>query len=351
MRAAVLHGKRDFRIEQVDEPGAPARGKVAVRVESVGVCGSDLHVYLDGTIGDTVLDSPLILGHEFGGVIEAVGEDAHDGEGRPLEAGMRVAVDPSWHCGHCDLCVRGDTNLCRHHTFCGLYPYDGALRERMVVPGSACFPVPSSISADATALLEPLGVAIHTTDLSKIRVGDRVSVLGAGPIGLYITRLACLAGAAAVIVSEPHAWRREAAAAMGSQVIAISPDDLADAVEKKTGGDGMDIAIEAAWAGSAVEQAAATLRPGGRLVLVGIPAKDELSMPHAMARRKGLTIVMVRRMRNPYPRAIRLVEAGLVDLDATVSHRFPLEQAEEAFNVSAAYEDRVLKTIISMNAG
>ncbi|MFN8565779.1 MAG: alcohol dehydrogenase catalytic domain-containing protein, partial [Anaerolineae bacterium] len=195
MLAAKLYGPRDMRIEAVDEPGDPGVGQVKIRVTAVGVCGSDLHNYLDARIGDTVIASPVVLGHEFAGVILAVGDDARDGEDNPLHVGQRVAVDPATPCLRCEMCEAGHPNLCRRLHFCGLYPDDGALQEQMIVAAHSCFPVPDSISDTAAALLEPLGVALHAVDLGKLRLARSVAILGSGPIGLLITHLVRLSGA------------------------------------------------------------------------------------------------------------------------------------------------------------
>ncbi|MFI5382336.1 MAG: zinc-binding dehydrogenase, partial [Tepidisphaerales bacterium] len=184
MRAARLYGAADMRVEDVPHPDPPGPGQVLLRVGAVGICGSDLHTYLHGRIGDTALQGPLILGHEFGGVVEAVGADAVDGEFRPLAAGTPVAVDPCQICGQCRPCQEGHPNLCLHHRFCGLYPNDGAMCQWMIVPARNCFPVPAGTDWGEVALMEPLGVAIHAVDLARIRAADRVAVLGAGPVGL-----------------------------------------------------------------------------------------------------------------------------------------------------------------------
>ena len=168
MLAARLHGPADLRIEEVPHPGVPDVGEVLLRVRSTGICGSDLHPYENGAMGDTLLGAPLILGHEFSGVIEAVGE------GVKLQIGTRVAVDPAWTCGVCHECTRGNPNLCRQQKFCGLYPNGGSLCEYMRVPARFCHAVPDSISDDEAALLEPLGVALHATDLARIRIGSKV---------------------------------------------------------------------------------------------------------------------------------------------------------------------------------
>jgi L-iditol 2-dehydrogenase len=196
------------------------------------------------------------------------------------------------------------------------------------------------------ALLEPLGVAIHTVDLARIRVGDSVVILGAGPIGLLILQIALLAGAAPVFMVDPLPWRLERARAWGGAPVDGSGDDAIAALQRETRGRGVDVAIEAAWADASVSDAVEMARLGGRVVLVGIPGDDRLSLKHSTARRKGLTLRLCRRMKHVYPRAIRLAETRRVDLRGLVSHEFPLEQAAEAFRFNAAYSDRVLKVMI-----
>lgn len=317
MLAARLHGPRDVRVEEVPVPG---QGEVLVRVTATGICGSDLHTYLDGRIGDTRLLAPLILGHEFAGVIE--------------ETGVRVAIDPAQPCHKCDLCERGHPNLCRRLHFCGLFPDNGSLAENIRVPASTCFPVPDSIDDASAAMLEPLGVALHATDLAKIHPGDRVAVLGAGPIGLLLIQTAKLAGAGEIHVTDPHPWR----VALAEKCGALPLPSYCD-IE-------VDICFEAAWGAEAIERAVEITRPGGRVVLVGIPSEDRCAFQHSAARRKGLTIVFSRRMKHTYPRAMELVESGKVDVKSLISHRFPLAKAAEAFALNAAYRDNVVKIIV-----
>ena len=183
MLAARLYGPADLRVERVPRPGPPGPGMALLRVTAVGICGSDLHTYTDGRIGDAVVTTPLILGHEFGGVVEAVGPESLDGNFAPLLPGTRVAVDPAQPCGRCEMCEQGHPNLCHRLHFCGLYPDPGSLAEYMLMPAHGCFPMPDTIDNAGAALLEPLGVAIHAIDLAKIRVADSVVILGAGPIG------------------------------------------------------------------------------------------------------------------------------------------------------------------------
>ena len=347
MQVARLHGPKDIRIADEPAPPQPARGEVLLRVGSVGVCGSDLHLYETGRIGYTDAKSPFVLGHEFMGVVEALGMDELDGNHQPLQVGTRVAVDPAVPCWRCELCEAGHPNLCPHHYFYGLFPDDGALRERMIVSARNCFPMPDSLSDDCGPLLETLGIAIHAVDLAALRVGQSVAVLGAGPVGALIARLAVLAGAEPVIVTDKFDWRLRKACDWGARhAINVDREDPVAAVRELTGGRGVDVAIEAAWADHSVQQAADMARYGGRLVLVGIPPDDKLRLQHSVARRKGLTIMMSRRMKHTYPRAIALAAAGKVRLEELVSHRYPLAHAASAYADNAAYVDGAHKVIL-----
>lgn len=348
MLAARLYGPRDIRVENVETPGEPGPGHLLLKVTAVGICGSDLHSYDDARIGDTVIQSPLILGHEFGGVVTAVGADAHDGDDNPLEVGQRVAVDPATPCWHCEMCDSGHPNLCRRLHFCGLYPDDGSLCEYMIVRARDCYPVPDSITDAGAALLEPLGVAIHAVDLGKLRVANSVVVLGCGPIGLLIIKLARLSGADPIYAFDCYPWRAAKAKEWGASETWTLDRDPVDTIKTVTNGRGADVVFEAAWADHSVAQAAEMARLGGRVVLVGIPSDDRILMKHSTARRKGLTIKMSRRMKHTYPRAIQLASTGKVDVDDLISHRFPLSEADKAFALNLAYAEGVHKIVIDV---
>lgn len=327
MIAARLHGPADMRIVEVPHPGPPGPDEILLRVRTTGICGSDLHPYETGAIGDTLLRSPLILGHEFAGVIEAVGPGVDN-----VTPGLRVAVDPAWTCGVCEQCRQGNPNLCRRQRFCALWPNDGSLRQWMHVPARFCHPIPDGVTDEEGALLEPLGVALHATDLARIRVAGSVAVIGAGPIGLCLIQTAKLAGAGTVYVAEKLPWRLELAQRLGAVPL---PD-----------GAEVDVAIEAAWADASAQLAVDVTRPGGTVVLVGIPLEDKLELKHSALRRKGLTLLMCRRMKHVYPRTLRLVASGLIDLKSLISHRFPLAEAAAAFRMNAKYQDNVVKVMI-----
>jgi L-iditol 2-dehydrogenase len=324
VRTLRLHGKGDLRLHE-EAPEEPREGETLVRVTAVGLCGSDLHWFADGGIGDTGLDRPLVLGHEIAGV-------THDGR--------RVALDPAVPCLACDLCRAGHPNLCPTTRFAGYGRDDGGLREWLVWPERCLVPLPASLSEADGAMLEPLGIALHAVDLAHLRPGSRVGVFGCGPIGLLVLQVARLSGAARLFATDlaerPH--RLEAARRLGAVVFAADGGREARAIREATGGGGLDVAIEAAGENAAVDAAVDAVRPGARVVLVGIPAEERTSFEAATARRKGLTLVLSRRMKHVYPRAIALVESGQVDLRSPVTHRFPLERGPEAFTAAARRE-------------
>ena len=349
MRAAKLYGPLDMRIEDVPEPPPPKLGEALIEIGAVGVCGSDLHYYQDGGIGPTRIDQPAILGHEFGGRVLAVGEGALDGNHRSLEVGARVAVEPCVPCYECEMCEKGHPNLCPNHVFYGSFPTDGALQEKMIVRARNCFPIPDSMSDGGAGLLETLGVAIHALDLSKLKIGAALAVIGCGPVGLLILRLARLAGAGEIYAFDRYPWRVEKAREWGAtHAWTLDEGEGVRLVGEHTGGRGVDVAIEAAWADESVQAAAGMTRYGGRLVLVGIPSDDRLTLSHSGIRRKGLTLMVCRRMKHTYPRAIQLADGGGVDLEDLISHHLSLEEAARAFEMNLAYEEGIHKIIIDV---
>ncbi len=330
MRAARLHGAGDLRVADEPEP-ATEPGQELVRVTAVGICGSDLHWWDEAGIGDAAITRPLVLGHEAAGVIEA-------GPRR----GTRVAIDPAITCGRCRPCLDGFRNLCLNIRFAGHGDQDGAMRELLAWPADLLHPLPESVTDTDGALLEPLGVAIHALDLGHVRLGARVAVVGCGPIGLLLIAVLRTAGARHIAAFEPLPHRREAALRYGADVCLrpdILPGDLRELV-----GEGADTVFEMAGTADAVTLSVAAARPGGRVVLGGIPADDRITFGAATARRKGLTIAMVRRMNDTYGRAIALAAAGSFSLAPLVTDRFGLASAGPAFGIAA--ERQGLKVVI-----
>jgi len=332
MRVARLFGVNDIRLR--DEPAPiPRADESLVRVTAVGICGSDVHWFTRGGIGDARLDKPLILGHEFAGVIES-------GNLR----GTRVAVEPLIACGKCEPCLEGNPNLCLAHRFAGHGADDGALREWIAWRSDCLFPLPDALNDEDGAMLEPLGVALHAIDLAHLRPGMTIGVYGCGSIGLLLIQVARISGAARVFATDPLAHRRDAARAFGAEVFPADGDE-ARAILAATDQRGVDVAFEIAGENTALATAIATAKFGGCVIWAGIPEDDRAMFSAATTRRKGLTIKVVRRMKNTYPRAIDLVTRGLVDVRSLVTHRFPLEQTREAFAVAARREG--IKVVVS----
>ena len=342
MRAARLHGVRDIRVDRVPRP-SPGPGEVLLKMAAVGVCGSDVHYYLDGGIGDAVVTAPIIMGHEPSAYVAGLGEDV---EG--LEIGQLVAIEPAIPCGRCEMCLTGHPNLCPNVRFCGTPPIDGVFSDYAVMPAENCIPLPDGFSPVEGALLEPLGVAIHTVDLSHLRVGQTVAVLGAGPIGLLIAAVARSAGAGRIFMTEPIPERRAFALDyVADAVFDPREQDVAAEVKRATNGRGVDVAFEAAGALDTPQNGVDMLRPGGTLALCGIPSgEDKLVLTASSARRKGLTIKMVRRMKFVYPRGILLVQRGMVDLKSIATHFFSLDDIPKAFEMVAGYQDGVIRAVV-----
>lgn len=314
MKSARIHGVGDVQLHQEPMP-APAMDETLVRVTAVGLCGSDLHWFAESGIGDTALAKPLILGHEFAGV---------------TPSGLRVAIDPAVPCDNCAECREGHPNLCTRQQFAGFAEEDGGLREWVAWKTRCLVPLPDDLSDVDGAMLEPLGIALHAVDLGKLRAGMRIAVFGCGPIGLLVLQVARAAGATEMVVTEPLKHRLEAAKQFGAY--------------EWDGRQEVDVVFECAGMNAAVRDAVVAVKPGGRVILVGIPGDDATLIPASLARRKGLTVKWSRRMKHTYPRALRLVESGVVDVRSLVTHCFPLERAAEAFEVANRREG--LKVVV-----
>ena len=352
MKAVKWYGPRDLRVADVEKP-EPAPGDALVRVESVGVCGSDLHLYEDGRIGETVVTDPLILGHEFAGTVEAVGPEADAGL-----VGRRVAVEPGIPCGTCEWCRMGRYNVCQDLFFPGLPPHDGVLCEYVAMDADFCFPVPASrpaadgrlgMSAAAAAMIEPVAVAIHTVELARVKPGETAAILGLGPIGLLTAQVAKLSGIRYVYGTDLADYRLAAGERCGVDY-AINADthDTVETILRETGGRGVDVAFDTARSSDTPALACHVVRPAGRCVFTGISGAETDPLPVSVARRKELTVRWCRRFRHDFPRAIALVAAGKIDVDGLITHSFPLERAAEAFELVSHMRDDVLKVTIDL---
>ncbi|RWZ46194.1 2,3-butanediol dehydrogenase [Labedella phragmitis] len=274
MKAAVFHAKEDLRIEDVPEP-APGRGMVKLRNAFAGICGSDLHVYyspeasgLDFTKPHPVTGStpPQVLGHEFSGTVVELGEGVTN-----VSVGDRVAVWPVYYCGECAACEKGAFNACTRIGFHGLTSDGGGMAEFTTVPAEKLHVLPENVDLTLGALVEPMAVAWHAVERSRVQPGQTALIAGAGPIGIGVWFALRAHGVETIIVSEPSESRRAAIGAVGADLL-VDPtsEDLAARVRDATGGRGVDVAFDAAGAGAAVTSAIANLTPLGRVVVVAL---------------------------------------------------------------------------------
>ncbi|MBB4934456.1 L-iditol 2-dehydrogenase [Lipingzhangella halophila] len=320
MRAAVLYGAEDLRIDERPVP-RPEAGEALVAVETVGLCGSDLHYYLDGRNGTNQVRGPVVLGHEVGGRV------ADLGPGAPEDlAGARVVVEPAVPCRTCAACVSGRYNLCPHTACLGSPPTDGGLAEYLRVPAVQLHRVPDDLPRRAVPLLEPLAVAVHALRRAAFVPGQSVLVTGAGPIGLLVAQVARSWGAAEVTVSDIDADRLTAARALGVSRTA-TPAEL----------DGLRVArsLECSGAPAALPGLLAATEPGGRAVLVGTLQGGEVPAPLGLVQRYEIDLVGTFRYAAGFPPAVDLVRRGAVDLTALVTAGFSLDEADRAFRHAA----------------
>jgi L-iditol 2-dehydrogenase len=330
VKALRLHAAGDLRLHEEPDP-TPGDGDVLIRVTAVGLCGSDRHWLVKGGIGGTTLTQPLVLRHEFAGTIES-----------GSRTGERVAVDPAIPCGGCAVCLSGQQHLCLSVRFAGHGSTDGALRTLMAWPEKLAYRLPDSLSDTEGALLEPLGIALHALDLGHVRPGASAGVFGCSPIGLLLVQVLRAAGATAFVDTDPLPHRLAAAAAMGATHTLGAGQALPAGLAR---GGGLDVAFEAAGEDAALADAIEAVRPGGRVVLVGIPDSDRTSFTASAARRKGLTLLLSRRMEPTHlPHSIRLAESVRVDLASLVTERYPLSRGDEAFE--ALVSRRGLKVVV-----
>jgi L-iditol 2-dehydrogenase len=344
MRSAALSGIGQIDLTETPVP-QPRRGEVLVRLRAVGICGSDVHYFVDGRIGDAVVQMPFVLGHEPAGEVAALGEGVNG-----LAVGQRVALEPSLPCGHCELCVTGRPNCCPQVRFLGSPPIPGVYEEYHLFSPHQCVPIPASITFEAAAALEPMAVGLHAVNIAHVKPGDRVAIMGCGPVGILTALAARLAGAAFIGMTDPIPARRAHAARLGADLV-VDPTAEGAMQEIQTTAGQIDIAFEAAGVQQAIDDATLITRSGGTTVIIGIPAVDRISLWAHPLRRKELTILMSRRSSFELETCIRLMERGQIDPSVVITHRFTLEQLAEGMALVHHYGDGVLKAMIVMGEG
>lgn len=330
-------------MRDVPEPSQIAANEAVVGLRAVGVCGSDMHYFNEGRIGDQVVEYPFTVGHECAGVVERVGDAV-----TRVAVGGRVAVDPAMPCGECEWCRKGRENICPRMRFLGCPGQaEGAYKELLVMPEHCLFPLPDAVSFEAGVVIEPAAICAYAVAQSGLKPDETMAVLGSGPIGLLVAACAKAAGRRAAFATDIIPERVAAARRFGAdEAFNAHESDAAAAILEATDGRGVDVVYECAGEAETLEQAARIAAPGGRISVIGIPSTARLDLAADLVRRKELLVINVRRQNRMVERTIELAASGAVPMDDVVTHRFSLDAVGEAFALVAAYRDGVLKAVI-----
>lgn len=345
MKKVMLTGIREMEMTEAPEPLLINDNDVKIKLASIGVCGSDIHYYAEGKIGTQVVDYPFAVGHECSGIIEQVGKKVTN-----VKVGDLVVVDPAVHCGECDQCQSGRPHTCRNNKFLGCPgQLEGCLSEYIIMPDFTCFPVTGKMNPVQAALIEPLSIGVYSVKLANIENKNTSTVIfGAGPIGLSVLFKLLADGIINNGIIEPLDYRLERSKNIGAKYL-INPEKE-DVVSKVQEQEELlvDVVFEASGEQDAVDNAIKILKPGGKLVLVGIPPSAQYTFDMDLMRRKELTVINVRRQNHCVEEAIDLVISGKVDVEKMVTHYFTLDKSSEAFDIVEAYKDNAVKAMINL---
>lgn len=342
-KAVYMTGLRKMEIRDVEVP-TPKEKEVLIKLEYVGICGSDVHYLEHGRIGDFIVDGDFVLGHECAGTVVEIGSGVKN-----LKVGDRVALEPGCTCGQCEFCKSGKYNLCPDVEFLATPPYHGCLMNYIVFPENMAFKLPENVSSKEGSLVEPLAVGLHAASQGNVRLGDKVVVFGAGTIGL-VTLLACKAyGATDVIVVDVIEKRLEYAKKLGaSHVINAKNENAIEKIAELTGGVGVDKVIETAGSEITIKQTAYVVKRGGTIVLVGLAAKDIIEFDFMQIMTKEVEIKSVFRYRNLYPAAIGAIADGKIDVKGIITHEFDFADSQKAFDYVIDNKNDVVKAVIKI---
>ena len=340
MRAAELIAPLTFRLAEM-EIDAPGPGEVQVRVEAVGVCGSDMHAYGEGAVGGFANVYPMLLGHEPAGRIVKTGAGVTG-----LAAGDRGALEPAHYCYHCEYCLSGHHNVCANIRFLSTPGHPGFFRELVNLPATNFLPIPGKMSFGEAALAEPLAVAIHSLRLAAIGAGETVAVIGTGSIGLLTIAALRSTGAARIWAVDPIAHRRELARGIGADV-ALEPAEAVQEILRSTGQRGVDCAIDCAAGEETMIQAAQMTRNAGRVVLTGIHRTALAQIDASAMRRKELTLFNVRRSNHETKDALELLGAHASWFAPLLTHSRDIAHIGDGFEIASQYREGVGKMIVT----
>ncbi len=342
MKAVALTGLRQIELIDIPKPKIEKGTDVLLKIEKVGVCGSDVHYYLMGRIGSQIVEYPYLVGHECSAIVAEVGKAV-----KTVKAGEEVVVEPAISCHECEQCKMGRENTCYNLRFLGTPGQgDGCLCEYMIMPEECCLPTKGKFTLEEAALCEPFTIGYYSVKQSKLTKGAKIAILGVGPIGLSCLVAAKVTGAKTIYTTDKLDYRVEFAKKAGADW-AGNPqrEDIVKSILDKEP-LGVDIAYECAGQQETLDEAVEILRPGGVLMVIGIPEFDRVSFAIDKIRRKEIAIINVRRQNRCTKEAIKLVASGKANIDFMITHRFSAEKAKEAFEMVADYSDGVIKAII-----
>ena len=343
MKVAVMNGIGKMGYTQRPIP-TPKDNEVLVKLEYVGICGSDLHYYETGAIGSYIVEPPFVLGHEPGGGVVEVGKDV-----KHLKVGDKVALEPGKTCGQCEFCKTGRYNLCPDVIFFATPPVDGVFQEYVAHEAGLCFKLPKNVSTMEGALIEPLAVGFHAANLGDAHIGQTAVVFGAGCIGLVSMMALKAKGVSRVYVVDIMAKRLEKALELGADgVINGAERDAVEAVLELTGGAGCDLVVETAGTQITTRQAIHMAKKGSTIVLVGYSKSGEMTLPMSLSLDKELTFKTVFRYRHVYPMAIDAVAAGKINLKGIVTDIFELDDIQNAMDRSVADKANIVKAVVKI---
>lgn len=341
MSVAVLSAHRRFHIEE-NPVGPPGPGEIQVRVEAAGICGSDVHYFSEGHIGDTPCVYPMVLGHEPAGSVLSVGEGVTG-----WSPGDRVAIENQFFCYHCERCMTGRHNLCDRAQIMGSPEVPGIFRDRLNIGAINLLPLPPNLSFAQATLYEPVSIILHSMRFAQVGVGETVAVFGAGPIGLTTIAAVKLAGASRIWAVEPLPHRHALARHTGADAV-LNPrqGDPVKEILKETGGKGVDLAIDCATRDDTINQCLNVTRAAGRVVVTGVPAEQRYPLEFHTLRKKELGFFTVRRSNHNGPAALKLLSERLSLFAPIITHHRPLDAIQQAFEMIEVYDDQVGKVVI-----
>jgi len=342
MKSMMLTGLRQMEMKEVAEPVLINPGDVKIRMSVVGVCGSDVHYFTQGKIGSQVVQYPFPVGHEGAGVVVETGKDV-----KKVRPGDIIAIEPAMNCGECDQCLSGRPNTCRKLKFLGCPGQaEGCMSEYIILPEGSCFPLQKGLKSDDGVISEPLAIGLYSVKTSVALKGKNIGILGFGPIGMSVMLAAKAEGAGRIYVTDKINERLTIARDEGAEMTAnpLTTDIVKSILENEP--LGLDVVFECCGQQDAFDQAVELLKPGSKLMVVGIPEFDKWTMSVDKTRRKEITVQFVRRQAECTEDALEMIRDGRIDISRMVTHRFPFSRAKDAFDLVAGYKDGVMKAMI-----